>query len=181
MNELYHYGVKGMKWGVKKSDYKAMNRSQRKATRKKYRNTPTGKIERATTIGTFLGGPIGGIITGSIMSKKVGDISPKKVDTGKKVVEKIKPETVKTESKKVADIKSRVTGKKENGKPAFLWTPEEYDAFYAGYEKRMNTLSKQYKNTSDAATKKRLSNEMDRLMDDYESVVTQDFWYADDF
>jgi hypothetical protein len=179
-DELYHYGVKGMKWGVRKSEYKSMNRQQRKETRKKYYKTPTGKVEKATRIGTVLAGPLGGVIAGSIMNKKVGGISPKTVEKGKNEVEKLKPESVKTESKKVADIKSRVTGKKENGKPAFLWTPEEHDAFTASYNKRMATLSKQYKNTSDAATKKRLSDEMDRVMDDYESIVTQDFWYTDD-
>ena len=33
-DELAHYGVPGMKWGVRKSEYKAMSRGQRKALRK---------------------------------------------------------------------------------------------------------------------------------------------------
>ena len=32
-DELKHYGVKGMKWGVHKSVYKSMNKQQRKAQR----------------------------------------------------------------------------------------------------------------------------------------------------
>ena len=56
-DELKHYGVKGMKWGVHKSVYKSMNKQQRKAQRQKYKQSPEGRIKRATNIGTFLGGP----------------------------------------------------------------------------------------------------------------------------
>lgn len=35
--ELYHYGVKGMKWGVRKSEYKSMSRDQKKKTREEYK------------------------------------------------------------------------------------------------------------------------------------------------
>jgi hypothetical protein len=35
-NELQHYGVPGMKWGVRKSVYKSMNSQQRKRTRQNY-------------------------------------------------------------------------------------------------------------------------------------------------
>ena len=34
---LVHHGVKGMKWGVRKSEYKGMNRTQRKNQRLKYK------------------------------------------------------------------------------------------------------------------------------------------------
>lgn len=36
-NFLEHHGVKGMKWGVRKSEYKAMSGSERKTLRKKAR------------------------------------------------------------------------------------------------------------------------------------------------
>lgn len=132
--ELRHYGVKGMKWGVRKSDYKSMNRQQRKDVRKKYYDTPEGKVERSTRIGTILGGPVVGIIAGSIAHKRLGDVSQKTINNGKKIVEENKSNTAKNESTRVADIKSRVTGKKENGKPMFLMSEQEMADFDAKYE-----------------------------------------------
>lgn len=40
--DIMHYGVKGMKWGVRKSVYKSMNRQQRK----EQRNTITLQKEK---------------------------------------------------------------------------------------------------------------------------------------
>lgn len=34
--DIVHYGVKGMKWGVRKAEYKSMGRAERRAQRKKY-------------------------------------------------------------------------------------------------------------------------------------------------
>lgn len=185
-DELYHYGVKGMKWGVRKSDYKSMTRKQRKEVRKKYYDTPEGKISRATTIGTILAGPLGGVIAGSIANKKYNSDSIRaSASKGKKFIDdnankKVSELSNKTESKRVSDIKSRVTGRKENGKPAFLMSQKEMDEFSARYEQRKNALSKRYKNATDAAEKQRILKEADRLEDDYLSVVEQDFWYSDD-
>lgn len=36
-SDIVHYGVKGMKWGVRKSEYKSMSRKDRKQARKDYR------------------------------------------------------------------------------------------------------------------------------------------------
>lgn len=71
-NYLTHYGVPGMKWGVRRSVYKSMTSEQKRAQRKKYLKTPEGKIEKATVIGTVLGGPLGGLIGGSIAAKRAG-------------------------------------------------------------------------------------------------------------
>lgn len=34
-SDIYHYGVKGMKWGVRKSEYKSISRKDRKKLRKR--------------------------------------------------------------------------------------------------------------------------------------------------
>ena len=95
MNELYHYGIKGMKWGVRKEVYNSSSRSRKKEIRKEYYNTPEGRIKKATTIGTILGGPLGGIVAGSITARKiekeVGAVKNDKLSSvDNKVIEKEK-------------------------------------------------------------------------------------------
>lgn len=157
-----------------------MNKQQRKAQRQKYKQSPEGRIKRATSIGTFLGGPLGGAIANRLANKRVGDISPKTIEKGKTAIEKNNSVPIKTESKRVSDIKSRVTGKKENGKPGFLMTSQERDDFETRYMERRKQLGDQYKAATDAETKKRIMKQYDRLEEDYLSVVEQDFWYSDD-
>lgn len=104
-NELYHYGVKGMKWGVRKSVYKSMNRQQRRETRKKYYETPEGKVVKATKIGTLLGGPLGGVIAGSIASKKVNNIPKQKIEKGKDQVHKCINGKIETDEEAIMRLK----------------------------------------------------------------------------
>lgn len=90
-DELMHYGVPGMKWGVRKERYKAMNRHERKKTREKYYKTEEGKtykVKRNTIIGTVLGGPVVGIASGLITAKRNG-LLQKRVEQGKQYVEKL--------------------------------------------------------------------------------------------
>ena len=70
-DDLMHYGVKGMKWGVRKEVYNSSSRSRKKEIRKEYYRTPEGRIKKATTIGTALGGPLVGVVAGSITARKI--------------------------------------------------------------------------------------------------------------
>ena len=76
-NELYHHGVKGMKWGVRKEDYKAMSRADRKATRNKfYRDNPNeNRKKRAGRYGIAIGGNTGaavGVLGGAAAGAAIG-------------------------------------------------------------------------------------------------------------
>ena len=46
--ELYHYGVKGMKWGVRKSEYNSMTKAERKKTRQDYKSDEKWKRKTLT-------------------------------------------------------------------------------------------------------------------------------------
>ena len=98
-DELKHYGVKGMKWGVHKSVYKSMNKQQRKAQRQKYKQSPEGRIKRATNIGTVLGGPLGGVIANHLATKRINQLTKDDLDRGKQIVEKHKNTKIETNNK----------------------------------------------------------------------------------
>ena len=99
MNELYHYGIKGMKWGVRKEVYNSSSKSRKKEIRKAYYKTPEARIKKATRIGTLLGGPLVGILAGSITARKIekevgavkndklSSVDNKVIEKGKKKVE----------------------------------------------------------------------------------------------
>ena len=82
-DELYHYGTKGMKWGVRKDRYDSMSGKDKKYTRERYKaiqkigrtqvessNTVYGQRLRnekiAAVAGTIAGGPIMGLLARKI-------------------------------------------------------------------------------------------------------------------
>lgn len=118
-DELYHYGVKGMKWGVRKDVYKSSSRSRKREIRKEYYKTPEGRIRKASTIGTMLGGPLVGVIAGSITARKVrkkmGTMKNNKLSSvDKSTIEKGKKKTeallnnykVETDEQKIKRLKA---------------------------------------------------------------------------
>ena len=198
-NEIYHFGVKGMKWGVRKDRYKAASKAERKAIREEYRKTPVGRMEKSASIGALIGGVPGALIAQTITYRKFGPtekaiyqsyakgveivgttLKKHENTTASEMSKSVSVVSAKTQSKRVADLKSRVTGKKEDGKPAFLMSEKEYADFDAKYEQRKSALSKQLKSATSESSKKRIGEQLTRLENDYLSVVEQDFWYSDD-
>ena len=133
MNENYlaHYGVKGMKWGVRKEVYNSSSRSRKKEIRKEYYKTPEGRIKKATTMGTILAGPLGAIIAGSITKRKiekaVGAIKNNKlssIDKNTKEKGKKKVETLSNRGKIETDeqkIKRLMSEGKTNPKANYIF------------------------------------------------------------
>jgi hypothetical protein len=102
--ELRHYGVPGMKWGVLKSEYKSMTRKQKKEAKRRYYNTPEGRIERITKNATYLGGPIAGIIANRIATKKFGDMSKSTITKGESRVKKFINKKYETDEQKITRL-----------------------------------------------------------------------------
>lgn len=87
--ELQHYGVKGMKWGVRKADYKAMTRGQRKTTKKTYKREKRdekarniinkhGSAGKAHTIEAIksVGKTAGSVVLSQIGTYTAGQLAP---------------------------------------------------------------------------------------------------------
>lgn len=97
------------KWGVKKSEYKTMNREQRNKLKRDYFSTEEGKndnkrITRNTVVGTLLGGPVIGLAVGFATLKKVSDNVPVRDDRGAKVCDEA---VTKIGGTKVSDLNSK--------------------------------------------------------------------------
>lgn len=90
--ELYHHGVKGMKWGVRKSEYKTMTRHQRREIRKAYLETPEGKkkMKKAAAAGAIIATTTA---LASIAALSVDELKyrsdKKKIDAGEREMERL--------------------------------------------------------------------------------------------
>lgn len=49
VSDISHYGVKGMKWGVRKSEYRSMSRKDRKQLRKNYKTDRKRRVNEFVT------------------------------------------------------------------------------------------------------------------------------------
>ena len=80
-NEIYHYGVKGMKWGVRKSEYKSMSKRQKKQVRDEYRADKKWlkNIVNQKTYYTAWRNEVNALNTnGSALNKKLGTYADRK-------------------------------------------------------------------------------------------------------
>lgn len=194
-DELAHFGVKGMKWGVRKSEYKSMSKSQRKAQRQKYKQTSEYKVvNRAYFVGTFLGGPIAGAVAALIANKKLNSISSKNIEKGKEYVDKNANNVTKTNTQNTRDLKGNAKTLKDAGIDPY-WAPagkirlsqttnktpyfaldekgraavdREYESKRASLQKRLGTASTKSKKDS-------IYQELDELEEEYLTIRERDW------
>lgn len=70
-NYLVHFGVKGMKWGVRKEQYKSADKATRKKYKEAYKKTDEyrtkmskRKVAATAAVGGLVGGGVGGALAG---------------------------------------------------------------------------------------------------------------------
>lgn len=160
-SELYHYGVKGMKWGVRKEVYKSANRQQKKAIRNDYYETTEGKHHRAIRLGVIIGGPVGGVIGAAIARKKYGSLKQTDIDAGKDFVNKKSNDTVDKYKKNKNGMRPKTPEEMEASERKYN---ELSDKFYANRERLGNKI----KSAKTQAEKDRYMKEMDEIEDEYE-------------
>lgn len=92
MNELYHYGVKGMKWGVRKAENKYKELDNKKASYKKAKTAYKQSFDKAYNRSVMAYSPIKKHRVAN--EKRWADVSKKakKLDSAKKEYKSVKKE-----------------------------------------------------------------------------------------
>lgn len=106
MNDyIYHHGVKGMKWGVRKDKYKSMSRAERKKTKKTY------KAQKKFEANVAYNWHKAYNEAANIMNEKIPQINEKykgaSADPDRKTIRKIDKEYVAAMGKTWTDIYSK--------------------------------------------------------------------------
>ena len=193
-DELAHYGVVGMKWGVRKSEYKSMSKTQRKAQRKKHKQTAEYKVKKAVAVGTLVGGPLVGVVAGLVSNKKLNSISSKNVEKGKEYVDKNANNATKTNTQSARDLKGNAkilkdagvdpywapTGKirlsqTTNKTPYFALDEKGRAAVDREYESKRANLQKRLGAASTKSKKDSIYQELDELEEEYLTIRERDW------
>lgn len=103
-NELTHYGVKGMKWGIRKRQYSSGNSSKRKKsskrsllnifkrnkktsnTQSKSRNTQQEQTKKKVNISELSDDELKKMVTRMQLEKTYSQLNPKQVTVGERII-----------------------------------------------------------------------------------------------
>lgn len=85
-NQLYHHGIKGQRWGVRRNEAQLARARGKSQDDKSDKNKPKIKPKTAKSVEDMSTEELNAIIKRMELEKRYKDLSPKKVSVGKKFV-----------------------------------------------------------------------------------------------
>ena len=159
--ELYHYGVKGMKWGVRRN-----LRKQQALSNKAYRKASyyTSKSEKAKMKGDsakyekYQSKAWKEVAKIAVAQQKIKDMDPRSIDAGKKFVSTI------------SNTRNTTSGKT----PYHAKSEQERNRIDSNYQNQRKKLVAQFRNATTESEKQRIMAKVDKLENDYLDMVERD-------
>ena len=172
-NELYHYGVKGMKWGVRRA-------RKQQATALRKHNQYMTKYQKATSkgdskkAGRYASEAWKQRAKLELATKKIRELDP---DSYKKAEEKVRQWIADSQAKSStsSSTNSSTSGTSKQKKRYIEMNEAERQKFDDNYTNKRKRLIDQYKSATSDSEKERIRKRVDQLENDYLNEVEQDW------
>lgn len=174
MDNLKHYGIPGMKWGVRRatgSNGLVVKTSNIKSKKGSISPEDTSRINKSVKIGSLIGGAPGGIIAGGLTSRKIRKEKEVQIaNVLKTPIEKINRKSLK-DAAKVARDHSYVKVKLKAGNK---WVKVNPGTIPPSTDKSKTSKTSKASKTALYANIKKVDRERTRLSKQYDNARTKE-------